>query len=240
MEKNEFKIPEFLVLAGGFGTRLKKIVPNVPKPLAPISDKPFLYYFLKNWERQGVNNFTFLLHYNSHMIEDYITKEYKKNSINTNFNFIVEETPLGTAGAIKNAIKKNKINGDFLVSNADTWIENSLEQILKVGAPSIAVIFSHTNQRYGSVKIHENRIVSFGEKDENSQSNFINAGIYHLHSNYFENIKDGFVSLETDFFPKFLKLNLVRPIFLETKFVDIGIPKDYLKFVNFIKNKIIN
>ena len=48
MVKNEFKIPELLVLAGGFGTRLKKIVSSVPKPLAPIGDKPFLYYFLNN------------------------------------------------------------------------------------------------------------------------------------------------------------------------------------------------
>lgn len=111
-----------LVLAGGFGIRLKKIVFNVPKPLAPILGEPFLGYFIRNWEKQGIKKFTFLLHYNSQMILDYITNSYKKFYQNTEFSFVIEEKPLGTAGAIRNAIKKNKIIGNFLISNADTWI----------------------------------------------------------------------------------------------------------------------
>lgn len=229
-------VPQLLVLAGGFGTRLKKVVSDVPKPLAQILNKPFIYYFIKNWERQGIKKFVFLLHYNSEMIINYITNNVNNFKKDTEIKFIVEKNPLGTAGAIKNAIFQENIEGNFLVSNGDTWIESSLNNIMPVEFPSISVIKSSKNERFGSVKIYKNRIVSLNEKDNYAVSSFINAGIYHLHSNYFKNLPDGFLSIEKDFFPIFLEKKIVRPVFLNTTFIDIGIPEDFFKFIDLIKS----
>ena len=229
-------IPQLLVLAGGFGTRLKKIVSDVPKPLAPILNEPFIFYFIKNWERQGVKQFVILLHYNSEMIIDYISENVLKFRKETTFKFVVEKKPLGTAGAIRNAVFQEEIEGNFLVSNGDTWIESSLKEIMTVNFPSISIIPSKKNIRYGSVKIKDNRIVSLKEKSNYANSSYINAGIYHLHSNYFKELAGGFLSIEKDFFPNFLEKNIVSPVFLNTNFIDIGVPKDYLKFVDLIQN----
>ena len=59
-----------IVLAGGFGTRLKPILNDIPKPLAPILNKPFIIYLLENWIDQGVTKFIFLLHYKSKIISE--------------------------------------------------------------------------------------------------------------------------------------------------------------------------
>ena len=230
------KVPQLLVLAGGFGTRLKPLIPNVPKPLAPILNEPFVYYFIKNWERQGINKFIFLLHYNSQMIKDYIINNCKEQfSNNSEFSFVVENEPLGTAGAIKNAIIETGINGSFLVANSDTWVGNCLDLILESGCPSIAVIYLNNNDRYGSITIKKNIIVSFEEKTKNNKIT-INAGIYYLHSDYFYNLKKGFLSIEKDLFPDLVSKQKLKPVYLDTEFVDIGIPKDYIRFLKWIKN----
>ena len=98
----KIKKTQLLVLSGGFGSRLKKVVPDVPKALAPINQKNFLFYFLKNWWRHGIRNIIFLLHYKSEMIISYIENN-KKNSFfsDLSFKFIIEEQPLGTGGSVK-------------------------------------------------------------------------------------------------------------------------------------------
>ena len=62
------KLNQLLVLAGGFGTRLKSVLNGTPKPLAKIGNEKFLFFFIKNWERQGINKFTFLADINSEAI----------------------------------------------------------------------------------------------------------------------------------------------------------------------------
>jgi D-glycero-alpha-D-manno-heptose 1-phosphate guanylyltransferase len=61
-----------LILAGGFGTRLRSVVEGVPKPLAPVGETPFLHYCLEQLIRHGINKFIFSLHYQAKMIVDYI------------------------------------------------------------------------------------------------------------------------------------------------------------------------
>ena len=63
---------QLLVLAGGFGTRLKSVVSSVPKPLAPIMGRPFLNFQMENWTSQGITDYIFLLHYEAKKIIDFI------------------------------------------------------------------------------------------------------------------------------------------------------------------------
>ena len=230
-------IPSLIVLAGGFGTRLKSILPDLPKPMAPIGTEPFLYFFIKNWERQGIHDFTFLLHYNSEIIKSYILKNHKsKFSINSKFDFITEKEPLGTGGAICNAILEKKMRNSFLLSNCDTWIGDCVSKFLEVPFPSIGIVKVKKNNRYGTVNINKNIVTEFQEKKISNNNGFINAGIYYLNPLDFYNYNNSFMSLEKDFLPNFCKEKKMNAIYLKTNFIDIGIPSDYLRFVNWIKN----
>jgi NDP-sugar pyrophosphorylase family protein len=86
-----------LVFAGGFGTRLRSAVSDVPKPMAPVGDCPFLHYQIKNWIRQGVKSFIFLLHYEADTIIDYLTSERQGLFKSCDLEWLVEPEPLGTA-----------------------------------------------------------------------------------------------------------------------------------------------
>ena len=116
---------KLFVLAGGFGTRLRSVVSDVPKPLAPVAGKPFLMYLVDNWVVQGVREFVFLLHYESAQIQRLLLtiSDYPEYS-DIKFTSIVEETPLGTGGAILNAIYKLGIKESILIANADTWLKS--------------------------------------------------------------------------------------------------------------------
>lgn len=103
-----------VILSGGFGTRLSHVVSNVPKPMAPIKDKPFLEYIIEQLQKQGFDSFIFLTGYKSEIIENSFTHL-------PNTRFVKEETALGTGGAILNAF--DFLNDDFYVINGDTFFD---------------------------------------------------------------------------------------------------------------------
>ncbi len=90
---------ELLVLAGGFGTRLRSAVPEVPKPLAPVADQPFLFYLVESWLAQGVTKLIFLLHHKAKNIEDFL-QELKARGLlkHCEVQTLTEPEPLGTGG----------------------------------------------------------------------------------------------------------------------------------------------
>ena len=123
---------KLFVLAGGFGTRLRALVSDVPKPLAPVAGRPFLMHLIDNWVAQGVKEFVFLLHYESAQIRQLLTNisDYPEFS-DIKFTWIVEDIPLGTGGSILNAIKKLEIKESFLIANADTCCNLESQLYLK-------------------------------------------------------------------------------------------------------------
>ena len=167
-----------VILAGGFGTRLSHIVSDVPKPMAPINDIPFLEYIIKQLQSQGFDNFLFLTGYKSEIIENHFKD--LKNSV-----FIKEESALGTGGAILNAF--NQLYDDFFVINGDTFFDidfSILEDFGKDKPCTIALRYTNNIQRYGFVDIDDNfKIISFVEKGnlpKNRIDGYINGGIYYL------------------------------------------------------------
>ena len=132
---------KLFVLAGGFGTRLRSVVSDVPKPLAPVAGKPFLMYLVDNWVVQGMREFVFLLHYESAQIQRLLLtiSDYPEYS-DIKFTSIVEETPLGTGGAILNAIYKLGIKESILIANADTWLKSGISPLADAAANTIISI----------------------------------------------------------------------------------------------------
>ena len=228
-------VKKLIILAGGFGTRLSTIVNDVPKPLAPISGIPFLYYILEKWIENGINEIVFLLHHRAEQIKIFVNHEKEFGILNNcKISFITENEPLGTGGAIANALKVLNLGGSFIVTNADTWLSSGYKEIIISPINSMVVVKVNNPGRFGTVKIVNNKILNVQEKKANIQNGWINAGIYHLNSKIFLT-RSGNFSLEKDILPMLSKDKEFIPIPVETDFIDIGIPEDYLKFCNWIK-----
>ncbi len=227
-----------VILAGGFGTRLSHVVKDVPKPMAPIKNVPFLEYIIKTLKQQGFDRFVFLTGYKSEIIENHFKN--LENAI-----FIKEEKALGTGGAILNAC--DKLQDEFFVINGDTFFDIDYSLITdfaknKDNSCTIALRYSNNVYRYGLVEIDQNyKINSFIEKGnlpENKIDGFINGGIYYIKKSclksYFVDFKGDFISLENDIFPTLLKENKMFGLPLGGCFIDIGVPDDYYRAQNLI------
>ena len=228
---------KLLVLAGGFGTRLKSVVKKLPKALAPINNVPFLYYQIKNWKKQGITDFVFLLHFEAEMIISFLESEKSGILKNCSVKCITEPKPLGTGGAIKYCINELSIKENFLVANADTWLGSGVKQLIKKNSPSLLIVEVEDSQRYGSVILRNNKIMSFKEKTNFKSKGFINAGLAILNPNFF-NLSSDVFSLENEIFPDLVKKNLLVGLELKTTFIDIGVPDDYYQFIKMFKKLI--
>ena len=115
---------EAIVLAGGFGTRLKEVVSDVPKPMAPVNGKPFLEYLIKDLGEKGIRHIILAVGYKKKIIKEYFKNRYESIEI----TYSEELTPLGTGGAIKKALKLAKEEDVFIV-NGDTFFDIDLKRM---------------------------------------------------------------------------------------------------------------
>lgn len=224
------KNKQIIVLAGGFGTRLKSVLNGLPKPLADINGTPFLKFIVENLINQGFNDFIFSLHYEADQIVDFLIKENLREK-NIKIRFVVEKNPLGTGGAISNVIQETDIDDEFYVTNADTYIANDLDKLDVDVLNLIGVVKVKDTNRYGSVQFNsKGKILEFSEKKFSFGEGYINAGIYKLKKNIFTNWDHKPFSIESDLFPKLVNKGLLNAIKMDTYFIDIGVPEDYNKF----------
>lgn len=225
------------ILAGGFGTRLKSVVSDLPKPLAPVEGKPFLHFLLQRWADQGISSFVLLLHHKADHIIRFI-QEYQKELTNSlEFSFVTESAPLGTGGSVANAIKELQFEGDFFVSNADTWLgAKTVSKMIDTIGYGIGITEVKDASRYGLVEIENRKIVQFREKSGSLGGGWINAGVYKLGSSLFKDWDQKPFSMEVDLFPKIILNHGLNAIELESEFIDIGIPEDYSRFQKWIQS----
>jgi D-glycero-alpha-D-manno-heptose 1-phosphate guanylyltransferase len=230
------KIMECIVLAGGLGTRLRSLVYNIPKCMAPISSQPFLYFILKYLERQGITHVILSLGYKHEVVENYICE----NEWNFSFSFSVEDKPLGTGGAIKQALKYSNENNVWII-NGDTFFNvdmvNMFNEHLTINADVSIALKKLTNfNRYGILKIDDkNRVISFNEK-ENCHIGLINGGIYLFNKRCdLFGISDEKFSFETDILKKITSNTYIHGYISNGYFIDIGVPDDYIRVINEIE-----
>jgi len=230
-------VKEGVILAGGLGTRLRSVIKDIPKPMADICGRPFLSYIFDFLCNQGIERAVLSVGYKWEVIKKYFGDKYK----NLKLEYAVEETSLGTGGGLKNALKY-VYEEEVFVLNGDTFFDIDLNLFYnlhksKNSKLSIALKKMENTERYGVVKIDENnRIVSFLEKGKRV-SGFINGGIYLLNKNFFNAlVPEGNFSLEKDFLERFYKDYEFFGFPFDGFFVDIGIPEDYEKAKNYLKN----
>lgn len=231
------KTTELLVLAGGFGTRLRSTVSDVPKPLAPIGDKPYLHYLLECWVEQGVASFTFLLHHQADLIEEFLNLQKRSGLLkNCKLRTLTEPQALGTGGAVAYAVQQFRLSGTFLVANADTWVGSSINVVSEAPVPAIAIIKVINSGRYGKVCLEKNTVTAFEEKQHGSGPGWINAGLYHLPADIFQDWNGQPFSMEHAVLPQLAASGQLRAVRLETDFIDIGVPEDYFRFCRWIES----
>jgi D-glycero-alpha-D-manno-heptose 1-phosphate guanylyltransferase len=225
------------VLAGGFGTRLKPILDGFPKALAPVNGRPFLYLQIEHWLKQGCTSLIFLLHHHADAVINFLDSEKNKLLKDCDVQYIVEPEPMGTGGAISYALERLAFKGDFLLTNADTWLGLGLVEIMEVDSPAILVVKVEDVGRYGEVIFdHGNLITKFIEKGVSQNSGWINAGICRMNTSYFEGWNCRPFSIEQATFQRLVLEHCLRAVPVDTDFIDIGIPEDYGHFCRWVES----
>jgi D-glycero-alpha-D-manno-heptose 1-phosphate guanylyltransferase len=224
------KIKEAIILAGGFGTRLKPSVPDLPKAMAPVAGRPFVSYVIDSLRMQGVERFIFSLGYKADVIIKFLSEEYST----LDYVFVIEEDPLGTGGAIQLALSEADTN-DVVIANGDTLFKINLPEIYSLHTSKeaeITIALKHLQDfhRYGVVKVdEENRIKSFHEKKLYKEG-LINGGIYIVNKAKFLARK---LPLKFSFEQDYLERSAEEGKFFGVPqtgyFIDIGIPEDFTK-----------
>jgi D-glycero-alpha-D-manno-heptose 1-phosphate guanylyltransferase len=214
-----------IVLAGGLGTRLKSVVSNVPKPMAPVGGRPFLDLLLGSLKTKGITRVILSVGYMS----DAITSYFQKNSLGMELVFEVEPSPLGTGGAIAAALRH--VHSDcVLVLNGDTYLDLDLKAVCSMWpgdrTPIVVARSVSDTERYGRLDVANGRITRFVGSGIKS-AGIINAGCYLIPTDAFlgENMPQKF-SFEQDFLCKRPPLSL-RVFVALGQFIDIGVPDDY-------------
>lgn len=217
---------EAIILAGGLGTRLRKVVNAVPKVLAPINKVPFLNILLLNLKRQGINHVVLAVSYlREQIIEHLLTK-----NLGMSIDFSIEENPLGTGGAIRQAALFCK-NDNIFVVNGDTFFDVNMAQMMNFHIShnvniTVAIKKMFNFDRYGTLKFNGDFVVDIKEKMPCNEG-YINGGIYCLNRDFILEFSDEQFSFEKDILEKsYAKMNIAAFI-SDGYFIDIGVPSDY-------------
>lgn len=219
---------EAIILAGGFGKRLQGVVNNVPKPMADINGRPFLSFLLDYLINQKVKKVLLSVCYKHEVVANFFGFKYKDIEI----EYILEKEPLGTGGAIREALRYAK-NNDVAVINGDTFFDINLLQMYELHSRensllTVAVKQVQNCSRYGTVFMQDNKIMRFEEKSF-SEAGFINGGIYMLNkavSDLLDKYDTPF-SFEKDFMEQNVRRTNIFAYISDSYFIDIGIPEDY-------------
>ena len=220
-----------IVLAGGLGTRLRSVVVDVPKPLAPIAGKPFLHYFLQRLAKFNCEKMILSVGYKAELIREAIGKNFQGIPV----SYSIEQAPLGTGGAIKKALQSlGDIDQSILILNGDTYFDLDLTAFLQFHQRgkfdlSIALREVADVTRSGVVTLQHNRVICFQEKSASGKG-WINAGAYPLSPTIIDRVKalpEQVFSWEERVLAPLVNSHQVGGFCATGHFIDIGVPEDY-------------
>lgn len=225
---------EAILLCGGLGTRLRSVVSDRPKPLADVCGRAFMAYVTDALAAQGIDELVFAVGYKGGMVEEYFGDG---TAFGIKASYVYEEEPLGTAGAIRNAMKKMKGERAYVL-NADTYYRidyKKLAQRMDAEGLDMALVTREVEDisRYGEVRTDAaGRLIGWNEKDTDAhRAGAINGGIYLISRALMEEIPEGKVSLENDMIPLWLKEGRrIGCVPSGGYFIDIGVPESYAQF----------
>jgi D-glycero-alpha-D-manno-heptose 1-phosphate guanylyltransferase len=219
---------EAIILAGGKGTRLKDVVRDMPKPMAPIGGKPFLEYLLLQLIRWNVRDIILSVGYKFEAIQNYFEDG---NRWNVRIRYSVENKPLGTGGAIREAARL-LAKDNFLVMNGDSYCDLDFDSFSTFHSSSnaslsLALVALDDVRRYGRVTLNNSgHVLNFEEKTAGGGPGLINSGIYLFNRDILPFFPLGDVSFEQIVLPHLIGKRLYG-MQVKAFFIDIGVPEDY-------------
>ncbi len=226
------------LLAGGQGTRLRPALADRPKPLAPVAGRPFVEWLVESLRGQGIRRIVFCT---GHMADQIASHFGNGRAWGVEAAYSREESPLGTAGALRLAAERFPAAATLLALNADSSCRFDLARLAGVHADSGAAATLwlarvEDSARYGSVEIDgEGRVTAFREKRAAGGPGWINAGVYALERSVLRTVAPGRpVSLETEVLPALVGRAL-RAVPGESPLLDIGTPESYAQAEAFLQ-----
>lgn len=216
---------EAIILAGGLGTRLRSVVPDVPKPMAPVGGRPFLELLLATLRSKGITRAILSVGYRAEIIQSY----FERHCVGIDLVYEIEPGPLGTGGAIAASLRH--ASGDHVfVFNADTYLDLDLHALAAMWpgdrTPIVVGRSVPDTDRFGRLEFSNGRIVKFLGSGHRGFG-VVNAGCYLIPSDIFAGVDlpEAF-SFEAGYLagrpPSSLRIFLT-----DAQFIDIGVPEDY-------------
>lgn len=219
---------EAIVLAGGFGTRLVHVVPDVCKPMAPVAGRPFLRFIMDQLAAAGFDRAVVADGYRREQIEGFFGSAYRGMAV----EYSPEDTPLLTGGAVKRALGRCRSDWVFVL-NGDTWLDVDFAAMEAAAADApegtsavIAVKRMCDFERYGTVDVEAGGALAAFHEKRPCEEGLINAGVYLLRGDALDGMPEKF-SLESDYFERVVGDGALRAAECAGGFIDIGVPGDY-------------
>lgn len=221
-----------IVLAGGLGTRLRSVVPDLPKPMAPVKGRPFLEYQLDYWIAQGVDRFVLSVGYRHEVIIEHFGDSYQS----VRLDYVVEQTPLGTGGGLLLAAEEVADDIPFILLNGDTYFSVDLKILDRFSRDNDAdwcfSLFRTTEEgRYMGMDVSPQGQINSLDAGTGQVERLANGGVYWVRSRALlarRYASGQRISLEDDIFPAAMASGqrMFGREFPGT-FIDIGVPDDY-------------
>jgi NDP-sugar pyrophosphorylase family protein len=232
-----------LILAGGLGTRLRSLLPDQPKVLAPIAERPFLDVLIEQLLARGARRLVLLLGNRAEQVIAHVRSRRAAWPADLEVELSVESSPLGTGGAVK--LAERFCAGAFLLLNGDTYFDLDMAALLRTHKETRALLTMVAAEvsdadRYGRLEVSADGFVRrFREKDTSAGPGLINAGVYLMSPAVLAHIPGGrAVSLESEVFPALLAGGQRIAVSAQQgTFFDIGTPSSYQGFVDFCRDQ---
>ncbi|WP_175059033.1 sugar phosphate nucleotidyltransferase [Thermococcus sp. 2319x1] len=222
-----------VILAGGFGTRLRPLSSTRPKPMIPVLGKPNLQYILESLEKiKEIDEVVLSVHYMRGEIREFI--EDKMSDYPKDIRFVNDPMPLETGGALKNI--EEFVGEEFLVIYGDVFTNFNFEELIKAhreneGLVTVALTKVYDPEKYGVVVTdEEGKIIDFEEKPLKPKSNIVDAGIYMVNKEVLKEIPKGKeIYFEREVLPRLVSQGQVYGYMMprENYWVDLGTPEDF-------------
>jgi len=229
---------EVIILAGGFGTRLKSRVKDIPKPMAKVNGKPFLNYILDYLVGYNTQRVVFSLYYKANVIKQYFKNRYKDIEI----LYSIDHEAFGTGGSIKTALLHTR-EENVIIINGDTFFQVYLNDLLSIHIQNLNDITMSLKpmqniDRYGSVKVDgSGRILSLKKQSQNTPG-LIDGGVYIVNRRVIHYFKDKTHFSFNDFINNNIRNLKIGSMTINELFIDIGVPEDYDRAQELLRNKI--
>ncbi len=227
-----------VILAGGRGTRLRPLTYEIPKPMIPVLDRPFLFYPIQLLKSSGIRNIVLCTGHLGNVIEDYC-KDGGHLGVSVSYSREDHNRILGTGGALKNA--ESLLEERFVLLNGDTYLAIDYSEMFRAHSrlEKSALIAAYKEENPGHCNLlldDSNEVLAYAKKETAKGFNAVDAGAVILRKSVLQLIPPQAVcSLEEEIYTRLIGSGKMNAFICSEKFYDIGTPERIKIFSRFLE-----